>query len=190
MVVALGVLLLFTGDAPPLVGAAVGAGGAWSWRWADRRVARARSGLIGERLVARHLRRFGVVIHGWVPPGRRGDVDVVVLAPCVAAVEVKRAEGKVRARGDSVLVGGRPLPGAPLRQAVSGAVAVRAALDSPVPVHAVLCVTGMTQRPRVMSSGQVPVVVCSARHLKRVLRRLDRDAVGTVDERVRALEMA
>ena len=39
-------------------------------------------------------------------------------------------------------------------------------------VDAVLCVTGMRQRPRRVSVGSGELTVCSARHLARVVRRL------------------
>lgn len=141
------------------------------------RIARARAGLEGEREVAGRLRGFGIVIYGWQPPGAGFDVDVIVVDPCVAAVEIKRASGRVRTRDDgTVFVDGRRLPGVPLRQAVRGAVALRRAVDLRSEVDAVLCVTGMRQRPRIATSNGVPVIVCSARHLRRVLRRLSHPA--------------
>lgn len=181
-------MVAIDGVASPFVGVVGAVAAMLGWRWASARVARARAGLVGERAVSRSLRGFGTVVYGWVPPGWRSDVDVVVVEPCVAAVEVKQAQGKVRTRDDgTVTVGGSRLPGAPLRQAVGGAAAVRRALATPVPVHAVLCVTGMSQRPRVATSNGVPVVVCSVRHLRRVLRRLDRTAHGSLDDRLEAL---
>lgn len=182
------VLAAVDGAWAPAFAVAVALSAVVGWRWATTRVARARAGVAGERVVSRALRGFGTVLYGWVPPGRRSDVDVVVVDPCVAAVEVKRASGRVRTRDDgTVLVGGSRLPGSPLRQAVGGAAAVRRALGTPVPVHAVLCITDMSQRPRVATSNGVPVVVCSVRHLRRVLRRLERTADGSRDDRLAAL---
>ncbi len=142
------------------------------WSVGEGRVNRARAGESAELEVGRHLGGFGTVVFGWRPPGVRFDVDVVVLEPCLAAVEVKRAEGRVRRRSDGVvLVGGVPIPGDPLRQAVRGAACVRQAADVEELVGAVLCITGMRQRPRVFEWSGTPVTVCSARHLRRVLRR-------------------
>jgi hypothetical protein len=156
----------------PAAGAAGLVVGLVGWWYSAVRALRSRSGAIGEREVARQLGRSAVTIHNWRPPGRRGDVDVVVGAPVLAAIEVKRASGRVRCGADgTTFVGGRALPGTPLRQAVGGAAAVRNAVDGGH-VEAILCVTGMTNRPKVVSIGTSHVTVCSARHLRRVLRRL------------------
>jgi hypothetical protein len=72
----------------------------------------------------------------------------------------------------TVLVGGVPIPGDPLRQAVRGAAFVRQTADTDEIVGAVLCITGMKQRPRVMEWSGTSVTVCSARHLRTVLRRI------------------
>lgn len=137
------------------------------------RVLRARAGTAGEREAASWLRGFGTVVFGWRPPGARFDVDVVVVEPVLVAVEVKRAEGRVRIRRDgAVLVDGVPIPGEPLRQAVRGGASVRAALGLEELVPAVLCVTGMRQRPRRVEHSGMVVTVCSARHLRRVVRRV------------------
>jgi hypothetical protein len=112
------------------------------------------------------------VIFGVRLPGG-GDADVVVLGPMVAVVEVKRAVGRVRCLEDgAVAVDGRRLPGRAVRQAVAAAAAVRSRLAGVDHVDAVLCVTGMQQRPRRVAAGRGEVVVCSARHLRRTLRRL------------------
>ncbi len=143
------------------------------WSVGEGRVNRARAGESAEVEVGRQLRGFGTLVFGWQPPGVRFDVDVVVLEPCLAAVEVKRAEGRVRRRSDgAVLVGGAPIPGDPLRQAVRGAAFVRQMADTDELVGAVLCITGMKQRPRVMEWSGTSVTVCSARHLRTVLRRV------------------
>jgi hypothetical protein len=143
------------------------------WSVGEGRVKRARAGESAEFEVSRRLRGFGTVVFGWRPPGVRFDVDVVVLEPCLAAIEVKRAGGRMRRRSDgTVLVGGVPIPGDPLRQAVRGAAFVRQTADSEELVGAVLCITGMRQRPRVVEWSGTPVTVCSVRHLRRVLRRI------------------
>ncbi len=139
------------------------------------RARRAEAGHRGETEVAEALHRVraDAVVHGARLPGHRGDVDIVVLGPMVAAIEVKRSTGRVRWRRDgSVWVGGRRLPGRPLRQAVAQAAAVRRSLRLGAPVDAVLCVTGMRQRPRLARLDSSDVWITSARHLRRVLRRL------------------
>ena len=154
---------------------ALGCIGASIWRHSGRRLRRAHSGIRGERDVALTLGRWAIVAYGWSPPGSRYDVDVVVTWPTIAAIEVKHATGRVRTRRDgTVAVDGALLPGAPVRQAVRGAAAVRRHLELPEPVEAVLCITGMKQRPRWVESNGSSVAVCSRRHLRRVLERLPR----------------
>lgn len=153
------------------------------------RIRRAAAGVRGERAVAATLGRSATVVFGWQPPGARFDVDVVVTWPALAAVEVKHAAGRVGTRDDgSVRVGGAWLPGLPMRQAVRGAASLRRHLGVDPPVTAVLCVTGMSQRPRLATSSGVPVVVCSQRHLRRVLRRLPRSDRRDADAWVERLE--
>ena len=119
-------------------------------------------------------------------PGVGGDVDIVVLGPMAAAVEVKLGAGRVRVKGDGrVVVGGRTLPGRPLRQAVAMAAATRRAAGLATPVDAVVCVSDMRQRPRLADVDGIPVWVASARHLRKVLRRLPREL-----DRPTALEAA
>lgn len=138
---------------------------------------RALAGARAEQLVAgavRRVRAHAVVFNARLP-GRRGDVDVVLLGPMVAAVEVKRGTGRVRWSPDGrVRVGGRLLPGRPLGQVVAQAAALRRALDGVDHVEAVLCVTGMRQRPRLAVVNDVEVWVTSARHLRRVAHRMPR----------------
>lgn len=157
---------------PPILALTAVVGAYAVWVVGEGRIARARAGAEAEAEVAARLRGFGTVVFGWRPPGVRYDVDVVVLAPALSAVEVKRAVGRVRVRPDgAVLVDGDPIPGEPLRQVVRGAAAVRHTLDEDDLVGAVLCVTGMRQRPRWVEWQGTPVAICSARHLRRVLRR-------------------
>jgi hypothetical protein len=157
---------------PPLLALVVVGIAAVVWWVGEGRVNRARSGVVGEREVAGFLGGFGTVLFGWQPPGARFDVDVVVLEPCLVAVEVKRADGRVRVRHDgTVLVDGVAIPGDPLTQAVRGAVSLRRVLDVDEFVAAVLCVTGMRQRPRHVEHREVPVTICSGRHLRRVVKR-------------------
>ena len=138
-------------------------------------IARARAGAAAERTVAATLRRCraGLVAHSVRLPGGRGDLDVVILGPAAAVVEVKRASGRtVVHRDGTVRVGRRLLPGNPVRQTLGGAAALRRFLGDVERVDAVLCVTGMRQRPRRVSVGSGELTVCSARHLARVVRRL------------------
>lgn len=162
----------------PLVGLLAVAGGWLLHRRAHGAARRATAGSHAEEDVARRLRSVGAAFVAFDVqlPGRRGDIDAVVLGPMAAAVEVKRAEGRVRfRRNGQVVVAGRKLPGRPLLQAVVQAAAVREASAIDGQVDAVLCVTGMRQRPRIVSHEQTDVWVTSARHLRKVLRRLPRE---------------
>jgi hypothetical protein len=138
---------------------------------------------VGARLA--RMRADAIIFNARLP-GVRGDVDVVVLGPMAAAVEVKLGAGRVRVKPDGrVVVGGRPLPGRPIRQAVAMAAATRRAAGLATPVDAVVCVSEMRQRPRLVEVDGIPVWVSSARHLRRVLRRLPKEV-----DRPTALEAA
>ncbi len=161
----------------PLAGLAVVAIGWLMSRRASTGARRAQAGRDAEIEVAHRLRRVraAAIVYDARFPGRSGDVDVVVLGPMAAAVEVKRGSGRVRCKPDGrVVAGGRELPGAPLRQALAQAVATRRAVGLDARVEAVLCVTEMRQRPRLVGVGDDEVWVTSMRHLPKVLRRLPR----------------
>jgi len=150
------------------------------WKVSDRRVGRAIAGEAGERLVASRLGWRTAAVFGWRSPGARFDVDVVVFEPCVAAIEVKRGQGRLRVLGDgAVSAGGRPIPGRAVRQATRGAAALRSAAGLDQHVTAILCITHMVGRPRVVVDGENPVVVCSAKWVRRVLRRLEPSTPAT-----------
>jgi hypothetical protein len=167
---------LWSAGAPSAGLVVIGAG--WLvWRRAGAGIARARAGDRAEKEVAVILRRLRpeALLFDVRLPGMRGDVDAVVLGPMCATVEVKRAHGRVRLVGDGgVVVGGRRVPGAPLRQALAAAVATRRTLDIDATVEAVLCVTGARGRARPVSVGNGVVWLTSARRLRRTLRRLPR----------------
>lgn len=157
-----------------------------------RRARRAEAGERAEHRAAGGLTRLraDVVAYNARLPGRSGDVDIVVLGPMTAAVEVKLGTGRVRiARDGSVHVGGRRLPGRPLHQAVSNAAALRRTLGLRDEVDAVLCVTEMRQRPRLVDVDGWPVWITAGRHLRRVIRRLPgdlpRDVALDLSERLR-----
>jgi hypothetical protein len=136
-------------------------------------LARASAGAATEEEIASRLRRLRVeaVLYGLVLPGRRSDVDVILIGPIAAAVEVKRGSGRLRVGGDgSITAGARRLPGRPLDQAARGARAVARVLD--VDVYPILCISDMRGRPQRYRIDDEEVIVCSARHLVRVVRRL------------------
>lgn len=171
--VGLAALLLVAGL--PAAGLLVVVAGLAGRAWLMRAAGRAAAGAHAEDRAAGGLARLraDVVVYNARLPGRYGDVDVVVLGPMAAAVEVKLGAGRVRVRRDgTVRVGGRTLPGRPLHQALAGAAAVRRGLRIAVEVDAVLCVTEMRGRPRLIDVDGWPVWVTSARHLRRVIRRL------------------
>lgn len=139
------------------------------------RAARAHAGAAAEHDAAARLRRVraAAVAYDVRLPGLHSDVDAIVLGPMAAAVEIKRAYGRVRCYGDGTVRAGRnALPGRPLAQAIAQAAAVRRTVGNVDHVDAVLCVVGMRQRPRLVDVNGVDVWVTSLRHLRRVLRRL------------------
>jgi len=159
----------------PSVAVAVFVGGAALASRLRRRSARAAVGAAAERLVATHVRRLraGGIIWGHRPPGRRGDIDLVVLGPWLAAAEIKYGAGRVRVYADGTVRAGRTrLPGHPARQAVGSAAALRRSLGSPELVDAILCVTAMRGRTQVVETDHGELTVTSARRLRSAIRRL------------------
>ncbi len=138
-----------------------------------RRATVADVGAEAEIEVAGRLRRYrpAALLFDVDVRGRRSDVDAIVLGPVCAAIEIKRAGGRAFFLDDGrVRMGGRWLPGRPLGQTAAHAAAVGAAID--VTVEAVLCLTRLRGRPRIVEYGRTEVWVTSARHLRRVLSRL------------------
>jgi len=146
---------------------------------ADRR----RRGAQAEDTVVAALTRAGVtlVVNG-VELDAGGDADHVVVherAPgtgAVAVVETKAGGGTVRVHGQSLATGkaGRVIPGDPIGQALRQAGAL--ARKTGLPVTAVVCVPGMTNRP----FWERGAVVCGARDLGAVVTRtLPVQALGT-----------
>lgn len=161
----------------PLAAVLVGLAGHLVGRHYRASARRAAVGRGVERLVAARLRRLGaeVVVFGYRPRGRRADIDAIVLGPWLAAVEIKHGEGRVRVRRDGrVQVGGRRLPGYPLRQATAGAAAVRRAIGTADQVEAILCIAGMRGRSRIIVAQGTTIRLTSARRLVRTIRRLPR----------------
>jgi hypothetical protein len=140
-----------------------------------RSAARAGAGARAEAQVAGQLAstRIAGLVWGHRLPGRRGDVDLIALGPCLAAIEIKHGSGRVRVDTDgTVKVGGRWLPGSPGNQALSNARALGRALGADSPADAVLCVVGMRGRPRRLELERGILSVTSSRRLGRTLRRL------------------
>lgn len=159
----------------PVVAIGLVAGGMAAAARLQAGASRAAAGARAEAEVAAHLAgtRIAGVLWGHRLPGRRGDVDLIALGPCLAAVEIKHGSGRVRVNEDGrVRVGGRWLPGAPGNQAVFNARALGRALDTTDDVDAVLCVVGMRGRAQRLALAAGDLVVTSARRLPRTLRRL------------------
>ncbi len=171
--VAMAIAMASAGFAQP--GLAVFVAGAASAGWMRRRGAQAAAGAAAERLVGSHIHRLraGGIIWGHRPTGRGGDIDLVVLGPWIAAIEIKHGSGRVRVHSDgSVRVGRSWLPGRPVRQAVGNAAALRRSLRSENFVDAILCVSEMRGRTRIVETDHGKLVVTSARRLRSAIRRL------------------
>lgn len=127
--------------------------------------ARAAAGVRAERATAVAAARLDVeaVVHGSSPDGR-GDVDHVLVGPCLVAVETKYGRGEVRVGADGRLsAGGRMLPRDPLGQAREAARKVERFCGAPcVPV---LVVSGMRGR----SFRAAGVTVCAPSDLAEVV---------------------
>jgi len=132
------------------------------------RLAKASAGARAERRVASFLAaaRPAALVHGFRLPGR-GDVDHVVLGPCLAVVETKHGRGRVAAGPDGALfVSGRRMYGDPLAQASRAAAQVSGLLSRPA--TALVVVSDMTNRP--FRCGAV--TVCAPGDVARVLAAL------------------
>lgn len=136
---------------------------------ASSKAGKARIGARSEARVARMLaRRSGVriVMNGVHPGGSKGDVDHLLLGPCLAVVETKTGTGKVSYAYGKMRAGRRVIPGDPVQQArrqadrVSRLTGRRCA--------AVVCVPDMTNQS-FRASG---VPVCSLQELPEVVRGL------------------
>lgn len=124
-------------------------------------------GVRAEARVARRVSRlpFAALVNGALLD--RGDVDHVVLGPCLAVLETKHGRGRVEVRGDgSFRVSGRRLPRDPVAQAAANAERLSRRLNRPV--DAVVVVVDATSGP--FRSGAV--WVCSLADLPGVLASL------------------
>lgn len=131
---------------------------------------KARAGAKAERQVAAGLSRLDtldVVAHGRCL-GAGGDVDHIVIGPCLAAIETKSGGGHLVILEDGRLnAGGRMLPGDPVEQAQRQARAL-----SNIAGHtaaAIVCVPRASNTPRQV--GQT--TVCNLAQLPGVLSRLE-----------------
>ncbi len=157
------------------VGLLIGAGGWWFARRSHHRRVRAAAGASAEAQTATFLKRARAEAVLFDVGLGDTDVDIVALGPIAAAIEVKRAAGRVRVRPDgSISAGGRRLPGRPSRQAIAASARLAGLLDAGVWIDPVVCVTDMVGRPKRLQVAGQPVTVCAAASLPRVLRKLPR----------------
>lgn len=124
------------------------------------------AGINAEMSVAKALRNteFAMVAFGALLA--HGDCDVIVAGPQLAIVEVKHGRGRVRVEDGRLRDDRKQFGKDPIRQATGQAAAVRQLVGGFV--DAVVCVTGMENRPFSYKN----TVVCSAADLPEVLRSL------------------
>jgi hypothetical protein len=134
-------------------------------RQANSAYMRALSGVRAEERVAKVLARSGVAaVANGVLLGS-GDVDHVVLGPCVAAVETKHGRGRITLAADgSLRVNGRPFHRDPVSQAAEAARRVSSRLG--LAVAAIVAISD-TESPAFQTRG---VWVCSIGDLPTILR--------------------
>jgi len=118
----------------PLLGIALGAGGAAMLLWPRHDPSRWARGAAGERATAALLEnlpgRHWVVLHDLALPGSRANIDHLVIGPTgVWVVDTKAYRARLDARWRNVMVGSVPLSTAAVRweaERVSGALGVEA----------------------------------------------------------------
>ena len=136
---------------------------------ASTKAGKAKIGARSEARVARMLaRRSGVrtVMNGVHPGGSKGDVDHLLVGPCLAVVETKTGTGKVSYSYGKMRAGRRVIPGDPVSQARRQAARVGKLTGQWC--SAIVCVPDMDNPPFVTSD----VSVCSLRDLPGVVRSL------------------
>jgi hypothetical protein len=136
-------------------------------------------GVRAESRVARRVSRlpFAALVNGVLLD--RGDVDHVVLGPCLAVLETKHGRGPVDLAPDgSLRVSGRRLPRDPIAQAAGNAARLSRRLNRPVDAIVVV-VDGSS---RAFRTGNV--WVCSLGELPGVLAALPSRLDAPTAERV------
>jgi hypothetical protein len=107
-----------------------------------------------------------------------GDADHIVLGPMCAVVETKYAKGVVKPVKGGLTASGKRIPRDPVSQARRQAAALRRV--SGVWTEAVVCVTGMTNKPFVEGG----VTVCSLDDLPRIVASMPAVLQGSDVDRV------
>jgi len=172
LAVALGAMAIAAANSPAGALLLVLAGSLVAYRLSGRAFA-ADAGAATEVLVAARVRRARaqIALFDLDIRTQRSDIDVVVLGPMAATIEVKMGTGRVVAYDDGrVRVARAWLPGHPIAQAARHAATVGRYLDEHV--TAVLCIAHMRGRHRYVTYGAAEVLLTNARRLPRVLRRL------------------
>lgn len=163
-------LYLFIGTTTGLIGAvvclAIASAAGYTARTSRIAAAKNTAGINAEMAVAKALRNssFAMVSYGSLLA--HGDCDVIVAGPQLAIVEVKHGRGHVRVEDGRLRDDRKPFGKDPIRQATGQAAAVRQLAGGFV--DAVVCVTGMENRPFTYKN----TVVCSAADLPQVLAGL------------------
>lgn len=145
------------------------------------RVGRMAAGASAEKDVAKVLSRAGIrhVLHS-VDLSAGGDADHVLLGPVCAVVETKYAKGEVKTVSGGLSASGRKLPRNPVSQVRRQAAALRKV--SGVWTEAIVCVTGMTNKP----FKENDVTICSLGDLYAVISSLPKTLSTPDADRVAA----
>ncbi|MGH9125868.1 MAG: nuclease-related domain-containing protein [Acidimicrobiales bacterium] len=161
-------------------GAAAAAALAWSWRPEPdpKRWWRGAAGEVATaRLLARLPRRY-VVLHDRRLPGRRGNIDHVVLGRTgVWVVDSKVRRGAIEIRHGQVMAGDYPIEVAPAARQASGLASTLG-----VQVRAVVAVHGVGLRRRGKRVDGILILPAGRlrRRLRRGRRRLSRSEITSL----------
>jgi len=169
-------------DVVSIVSAAAATLSFMQFRTLSAKAGRLSAGASAEKAVAKCLssQRIKHVLHS-VDLSAGGDADHIILGPVCAVIETKYAKGNVASVQGGLTAAGRRLPRDPVAQARRQAAALRRV--SGVWSEAVVCMTGMTNRP--FKDGDV--VVCSLKDLPGVIDSLSRPLSGNEADRVASL---
>jgi hypothetical protein len=158
----------FAGGVGVVIALAAAGAGVYVCQQARVAIAKNTAGIKAETAAARSLRgtSFDLVAYGALVGS--GDCDVIVAGPQLAVVEVKHGRGVVRVESGRLRDDRKRFSRDPVRQATSQASAVGKLAGAFA--DAVVCVTGMTNRPFLCGN----TIVCSAADLPGVLATLPR----------------
>lgn len=161
------VILARPGQVVMIAGLAAAAlAGGVGWYWVGQ-VGKASRGIASEAKVSKVLSKLGeggVVINGWRPGGKGGDVDHTIIGPWACVVETKTGYGKLGVKNGVVYSGDRRVGSDEMGQIARASREVGRLLG--VRAMAIVCVAGASGGP--IQVGEV--TVCTSSDLAKIVK--------------------